>query len=941
MRAGRFRVVILLLTLAVVSYGAYSAHAEPVFTEAEKLFIDSHPDIRIGVDPLFIPFEFFSRDGTYSGIAADILSEISDITGLEFVSDPEMTWTEAVQASRQGDIDMLPAVGYTAARAEYLTYLKPYMQFQRSIVIHHSNTSISGLSDLKGRQVAVQKDSSHEGFLLEYPDIEIRTYHTVEEALLAVNRGEEVAFVGNEATSIYLSRTLGLSELKFITLAEGGAQSLHIAVRSDWPELASILQKSLDAIPESEYSAILGTWIRYENTTDYTLLIRISLIVLAFLILIIAVSSFWILRLHKAIREKEQAQQFAERSDSEKGMFMARVSHEIRTPLNGIRGMSYLLEKTSLDANQSRYLHAIKGATQTMQVIINDILEYSRLEQGRTVLEKIPFRIDDVLQNTLALDAWLIREKGLTFTLKHDPSVPPFLIGDPTRIRQILTNLLHNAVKFTSEGSIELSLEAKEVSAERCLLSFEIKDSGIGMSRKQLSELFTPFTQADESITRKYGGSGLGLSIVKGLVETMEGSIEAESDERRGSTFRVHLPLAIDIEGAEQDLMLQKSVDFSSLNALLVLPGRNLSSRIGSLLREYRIAYEEVSSLPIAQTLLSGESRCDLLILELEHAGMIPSDLFERITSADGSRPSIILFVHDEDHEENRRVLSGTSDIILPLPVINSVFFNALLQLFGKGESRSGDEVNGETVHPSPQALNVLVVEDNMTNQMIARELLEREGFTVFLADNGKTGYEMFLEKEPLLDVILMDLHMDVMDGYESTALIREKNMDIPILILSADLVDSVREKCDQMHVSGFIGKPYDPDMLLSKVREAGESFRRPGRELFSIDFDLGVRRMGGDRSLYRMVLTSFINEVRELLYALREAVKQGEAAGAASLVHKCKGSCGSIGALRAHTLCVRSEKELRAGESGCSSPLIQELMEELEHVLEQARMFQ
>ncbi len=934
-RPSRFAVLFLFCMLL----HSLSAAPQLLLTDEEKAFIETHREVKIGVDPHFIPFEFFNEEGEYNGIASDILSEISELTGIDFIPNPSLSWGEAVEGARQREIDLLPAVGFTAARAEYLTYLKPYMQFQRSIVVRNGNTTITGLSDLYGRQVAVQKDSSHEGFLLDYPEISLRTYATVEEALLAVNRGDEVAFVGNEATSAYLSRTLGLAELKFITLAEGGAHDLHMAVRNDWPLLASILQKALDAIPESEYSAIFGNWIRFDSKTDYTWVIRAAIILVVVVILLFSVSSFWILRLRKAVREKDIAQQRAEESDREKSMFMARVSHEIRTPLNGIKGMSYLLEKTKLDAMQNRYLHAIKGASQTMQVIIHDILEYSRLEDGGVVLEYIPFRVDDILQNTISLDSWLIKEKGLTFSLNLDPSVPPFLIGDPTRIRQIFTNLIHNAVKFTSSGEVSLSMKAMETEEEHCVLSCEVRDSGIGMTEDQMSRLFTPFTQADESISRKYGGSGLGLSIVKTLVEAMEGTIEVTSRAGEGSTFRFTLPLDIDREGMEQDLLVKKSVDFTHLKALLVIPDRSFSSQVGTLLKEYQIRYDEVSSLALAETLLSGERSFDLLILEVDHPSVLPASWHTKVTASDGSRPSVILFsLQESSGEELSQVLSD-QDVMLPLPFIQSVFFNALLQLFGRGNTAdsSTDSISADSAGPP---LNVLVVEDNLTNQMIARELLERNNCTVYLAGDGKEGYETFLKNEASIDVILMDLHMDGMDGYESTRLIREKNSEIPILILSADLVDSVKEKCEQMHVSGFIGKPYDPDQLVSRVRTVAANKSPDGSAIPAIDVEAGIRRMGGDRNLYKKVLVSFMEELRKGISDLRSSISENDIERSRELVHMCKGSCGSVGASHAHELCVEVEKELKGEEPVCSSPLMDSLLSELERTLKAAENF-
>ena len=927
----------LLLLCVLCMLSPVAADSTLPFSEAEKAFMERHPEIRIGVDPQFIPFEFFDEKGFHRGIAADILSLVAARTGLSFVSDPALSWSEALSGARDGAIELLPAVGYTEERTEFLIYLEPYMSFQRTIVIQNSNTTITSFDDLRGRQVAVQKESSHEGFLRAYPDIDLRTYDTVQEALLAVNRGEEVAFIGNEATSAYLSRTLGLSELRFITVSEGGPQSLHIAVNKDLPLLASIIKKALDDIGEQEISSILESWIQYEQTYDYTALIRTAVIVLSVMLLVLAISAFWIVRLRREVREKIAAQISAERADEEKGMFMARVSHEVRTPLNGIRGMSYLLEKTDLDEGQRRYLKAIRGSTETAQVIMDEILEYSRLEQGRTTIDHVPFRLDDVLQEVLGIDSWMIREKGLSFQMQSSPDVPAFLTGDPTRIRQILTNLLHNAVKFTEAGEISLSLSVRDRDEHRCVLLLELSDTGIGMNEDQLTRLFQPFSQADSSIVRRYGGSGLGLSIVKGLLDVMGGSIEVVSQEGKGSTFSVDLPLEIDPEGDARENALRRSVDFSRLRALLVLPERILSQQVEALLDRYGLPCESVSSFDLLMPLLSHQNPYDLLIGEVEHSGALPEGLVSVVNGSLPSRPSLILFIHDTEMTGQGEQVLKERDIVLPLPLINSVFLNALLQLFGPGSGeRCSDPHATKEVETAP--LNVLVVEDNATNRTIARELLEGRGHRVFEAVNGHEAYEMFLEHSDTLDVILMDLHMSGMNGYEATRLIREKDRNIPVLILSADLAGSVKAQCATLQVNGFLAKPYDPDDLLEQTEQAGARYRKRPQEASLIDVALGVTLMGKNEALYREILATFVEEFPETLQALRQSIELTDANSAAAAIHTGKGSCGAIGATRAHRECIAFEKTVQERENLPEEQEISRLLDVLDRTLQEAR---
>lgn len=924
------RIVGLFLLLMLLEPLALQASTPIELTEQERTFIDEHPQIRIGIDPMFVPFEFINNRNEHDGISAEVLNLISERTGLTFTYDPTLSWTQTVQKTRERAIDVLPAVGYTPARAQYMTFVKPFMQFQRAIVVKNSNTTITKFEDLNYRQVAVQRDSSHEGFLLYYPDILMRLYDTVEEALLAVHRGDEVAFIGNEATSIYLSRKLGLTELQYIPVNEGGLQDLHMAVRSDWPLLASILQKGLDSISETEYGAIFDRWIRYESRFDFTPYLRGAAVIFAILLIFLISSIFWISRLKAAVKAKDAAQRQAQQADQEKSRFLARVSHEIRTPLNGIRGMSYLLEKTPLDATQQRYVKTIGNATQTMQTILNDILEFTRIDEDRIILEHIPFTLDDILENCISIESYLIHQKGLAFRLNQDGQVEQHLIGDPTRLSQILINLLNNAIKFTDEGSITLSVHCRKTDPDACILEFEVSDTGIGMDEQQLENLFKPFVQGGASIHRKYGGSGLGLSIVKALVQKMGGTLTVASQIEKGTTFTVTLPLQIDEKGLEAERLREKSIDFSSVHALVICSDRYLAERLHLVLNAYRISSESVSSPSLAAKLLKEAGGFSLLIVEVLDLQVFSPVLADELSHLGANRPKVIAFIHEGLQQGNWEFV----DISLPLPLINSVLFNGLLQLFAPDSEKKPYAETPDERNTLP--LTILVVEDNPTNQIIAREILERRGWTVYLAENGKTGYERFCELEGNLDLVLMDLHMDVMDGYDSSTLIRQKNQEVPIVVTSADRMDSVRKRCSQIGVTDLVGKPYDPDQLVQTIYRYGSAYHK---KLRKIDIQLGITMMGGDKQLYRRVLASFINDLETLVPALKSALDEGRSKEAALLAHKVKGVAGSVGAMNAHALCATLQGLLDEGKQA-KPELKSTVLAQLEGVLEEARQY-
>ena len=935
MLRSKYRNLILIVGMLLCLANVVYAEESQLFSKEEYQFFEEHQTVRLGIDPKFMPFEFLDEQGIHTGIAADLLSLISERTGLSFTYDPTLSWTETISQAREGTIEVLSAVGYTREREEYLSYLPAYIHFQRAIIVQKSNTSVTSFSDLLGRQVAVQRGSSHEGLLTSYPSITPRLYDTVEEALLAVNHGEEVAFVGNEATSVYLSRLLGLTELTIIPITEDAEQTLHIAVQRSEPILESILRKGLDSISDAERAQILNKWIRYETRIDYWPIIRIAIVIAIIIILAFALSSYWIVRLKKAIHEKEEAQMRAEEADREKSRFLARISHEIRTPLNGVRGMSFLLEKTLLSTDQKRYVQSIATATQTMQQIINDILEYSRLEENKITFESVPFHLDDVLENCVSIEQYLIQQKGLDLRIAEEANVPKRFIGDPTRLSQILINLMNNAVKFTEHGSITLSIASKDKAETTCTLIMNVSDTGIGMSKEQLDTIFTPFVQADETIHRKYGGSGLGLSIVKELVEKMQGKLEVESNPDEGTRFTVSLPMQLNTDQEEKS---QTSVDFSSLRALLVIQDRMLYDRLALVFSEYKMQHEGVTSFNLAIKALEETHDYDLLVMEYRTSMVLPDKLCKLLSEQTAYRPKLLVISHDQMEPEKERLLS--CDLVIMLPLINSVLFNGLLQLFGTN-TPSLQTTKTMVQKEQNASFTVLVVEDNATNQIIAKELLEQIDATVYLASNGKEGYERFLEHEDIIDCILMDLHMDVMDGYESSKLIREKNQEVPLLITSADLISSVLSRCKEIGVTEVIGKPYAPEELQKKVLYySGIYASKMALDDTPIDFQRGILQLGGNVNAYKTVLNAFIGETSSLIEALKEAWSSHDWKKVAELAHRAKGSCGAIGATGAQKLCARLQKQLEMQTGIHDSINLEETIKTLNAVLFDAQKY-
>ncbi|NLX92243.1 MAG: transporter substrate-binding domain-containing protein [Firmicutes bacterium] len=442
------KIILVIITLTTLATPCFAADNSISWAEDELTFMKEHPVIRLGVDPKFVPFEFIDEDGEYKGIAADYLALISEKTGLQFEVVKGLTWPEAYNMALAGGVDALPAIGKTSEREKYFLFSEPYYYYKRVIVTRDIDTWISGIEDLEGLAVAVQRNSSHHSYLLSYPNINLSLYESVEAALTAVATGTEKAFIGNLATTNYLIRANGLTNLRFVSFEAEKQQALYFAVRKDWPELISIFNKAMNTIPESEKLAINNKWIELDTDLDYGPIIRILSIVGAFIAVVLSVSFFWIARLRKEIRQREQIQLDLEKAKREadeanefKSRFMARMSHEIRTPLNAITGMSYLLKKTGVSVAQSMYIDRITQAANNMLSIINDILDFSKIEAGKVELEITSFSMDQLIQDVVNIISYKIGEQDIDFRLSKDPLVPNWFFGDSKRIEQVLLGL--------------------------------------------------------------------------------------------------------------------------------------------------------------------------------------------------------------------------------------------------------------------------------------------------------------------------------------------------------------------------------------------------------------------------------------------------------------------------------------------------------------------
>lgn len=928
--------IIIVLAFSSISI---ALSTEPDFTEEEKQFISEHPVIRLCVDPEFVPYEFIDTDGIYKGIAADYVKIISEKTGIQMVVENELTWAEAYEAVVEKRLDVLPCIAKTVQREQYFLFSEPYIDFQRVIVVQNTNQTIKDMNDLYNAKVAVQTNSSHHGFLKAYPEIEQSLYPSVQNALAAVSNGSESAYIGNLATSSYLIKKNGFVNLKYIILPSRETQSLYFAVRNDWPELVTIINKGLESITQEEKIAINNKWIGVEKDIDYSLIFQIIALILAFLV----ISIFWTVRLKREVtkrimieEELVRAKQEAEIANQIKSSFLARMSHEIRTPLNAITGMAYLMKRTDINVAQRMYLDKITQASYTMLGIINDILDFSKIEAGKVELERISFNLDHVIQQVINIISFKVEEQQIEFRMSKDPKIPADFFGDPKRIEQILINLISNAVKFTSNGevSMEVSLTAREENS--CDLEFRIRDTGIGMSKEEVDQLFTPFAQGDSSINRRFGGTGLGLSIVKSLTEIMGGEIEVASAPGIGSTFAVKLSLEIDCSGDKEEQQKILANYFREIKALVLDKSSTERHLIETYLGSFGIAVELTESGSIALELISspekkGVKPINLIIVgydtplegglefvkQLRSNPLIPSNLKVMLT--------IPLMREDifQQLEESGVNLGITK------PVIPSILYNGILELFQFKTLELEKAIPSARLSVSRQTGNsyhILVVEDNKTNQFIAKTILEQARFHVSLAENGEEGVSFYRDHRKEIDLILMDLHMPVLNGKEASVIIRTLDPTVPIVAMTADAITGIEEECRRAGINYYVSKPYDPEALVDTLLQilepqaeqgvVGEdrTDKPPAKEIEILDVEDGLKRIGSSMDLYQRILREYLNENKDVSETLKQAIDMRNYQEAIQIVHKSKGGSGNIGAKTLSLIAAELQKALAEG---------------------------